>query len=130
MPPLDIKYFERPFARRISEFHPEVIEQIFGMKAAGINPLRRPTPQQLRDWMNAESEVPKKYHEAIFDTVCDLNGPLMRRIRANCGTSIRGLVHLSHETGAFRFQRMYLDQVADIGKEHNDWDHWLARTYH
>ena len=94
---------------------------MIGKYAAGLQP--RPTPAQLRDWMNDEAPIPAEYHTSIADTIAKMDGGDYMVFRQNCGGSIRGIVHLVHETGAFsdRFVH-YLDQYSDIGDQRPRWD--------
>ena len=93
---------------------------MIGKHAAGLRP--RPTAAQLRDWMNDEAPVPAEYHMAISDTFAKMVGIDYMVFRQNSGSSIRGFVHLVHETRSFTDRLVhYLDQYSDIGDQRPRW---------
>lgn len=120
-PPQPLSNFTSEVVVKRTPFNPQRIEWMIGKYAAGLR--TRPTPAQLRDWMNNEAPVPAEYHMAIADTFAKMVGIDYMVFRQNCGASIRGIVHLVHETGAFsdRFVH-YLDQYSDIGDQRPRWD--------
>ena len=76
----------------------------------------RPSAQQLRDWMNEECEIPAEYHPAIRDANAKMDGWDYMMFRQNSGSSIRGLAHLLHASGAF----------SDMGDPRPRWDRGYA----
>ncbi|MYD42607.1 MAG: hypothetical protein F4W90_01790 [Gammaproteobacteria bacterium] len=75
--------------------------------------------------------MPEQYHAAIYDTIAKMDGEDYMVFRQNCGASIRGIVHLVHQTGAFsdRFVH-YLDKFSDIGDQRERWDRGYANIHH
>lgn len=120
-PPLPLKYFTNKAATWIEDFNPGPVNRIFRKHAAGL--MAKPTAEQLRDWMNEESEVPEKYHPAIMDTIAKMRGEEMMTFRENNGSSIRGFAHLVHATQAYTDRVVhYIDQWSDIGDPRPRWD--------
>ena len=95
--------FTSPITNSRSEFNPSIIDLLIDKHAAGIS--NRPKADQIRDWMNARSEVPEEYHEAIRSTIIKLDGYQLILFRRNCGSSVNGLAHLALSTGvdSYRF---------------------------
>lgn len=120
-PPLPITYFTDIRSTRIARFHPDIINSMIRKHAAGIPD--KPTAEQVRDWMNNEEPVPARYHEALYDTIAKMRGHHMIRFRQNCGSSVRGFVHLIHAVGATNDRvSHYLDNWSDIGDARPRWD--------
>ena len=120
-PPRPLAEFTSPHARKRAPFDPAAVRALIDKHAAGIRP--RPTPEQLRDWMNAESPVPEIYSAAIADMIAKMTGIEYMRFRRSCGASVRGLAHLAHETGVLsdRFAH-YLDRWSDGGDRRERFD--------
>lgn len=94
---------------------------MFGHRTGGVGYV--PTPEQMRDWMNEESPVPAEHHPAIRQTLGQLSGLEMVAFVANCGSSVRGMVHLVHECKAYNDRLShFLDQHSDIGDPRPRWD--------
>ena len=120
-PPLPLDQFTSRQARHRSEFNPSVIQRMVDKYAAGLQP--RPTAEQLRNWMNQESEISEDYHPAIRDTIAKMDGWDYMMFRQHCGASIRGMVHLLHATAAFSDRMVhYVDKFSDIGDQRPRWD--------
>lgn len=116
--------FEGIGARQTAPFNPHIINHMFAERAAGVR--HRPTAHQLRDWMTSESEVPDKYHTAIVDTFARMTGLDLMRFRQNNSSSIRGIAHLLHATGAFSHRAVhFVDARSDIG----DQSPWWGKGY-
>ena len=120
-PPQPLANFSSAVVLQQAPFNPIPISWMIEKYAAGLS--SRPTPEQLRDWMNTEAPVPLKYHAAIADTIAKMDGGDYMKFRQNCGASIRGIVHLVHETKSFsdRFVH-YLDNFSDVGDVRPRWD--------
>ena len=124
-PPLSIKYFTDIRCRRKTKFDPGPINFMIRKHAAGIPD--KPTAEQLRDWMNDESPIPDKYQYALHDTIAKMRGHHMIEFRQNCGSSIRGFVHLIHQVGATNDKvSHYVDHWSDIGDPRPRWDRGYA----
>ena len=117
-PPLPIDKFTNENVLRKAEFTPRVVDSLMNKHAAGIRREFRPSATQLRDWMNEESEVPSKYHMAIYDFVGKLNGRMLLQFTHNNGSSIRGFVHLIHQVHSCADHAVhFVDRYSDIGDQ-------------
>ena len=121
VPPLPMDYFTSPLATQARDFEPRRIEQMVNKYAAGVG--NRPTAEQLRNWMNEESDIPEEHWPAIVDTIKEMDGSDYLEFWLSCGASLRGMAHLCHQTKAFsdRFVH-FLDQFSDIGDRRERWD--------
>ena len=117
-PPLPIDKFTNENALRKAVFKPCVVDSLMNKHAAGIRREFRPSAGQLRDWMNNESDVPEKYHMAIYDFVGKLNGRMLLQFTHNNGSSIRGFVHLIHQVHSCADRAVhFVDRYSDIGDQ-------------
>lgn len=73
--------------------------------------------------MNNETPVLVEYDAAITFTIAKMVGNDYTVFRLNCASSIRGILHLAHETGAIsdRFIH-YLDWYSDVSDERPRWN--------
>ena len=124
-PPLPLAQFTTAVATEKVPFRPAPIRRMIGKYAAGLK--ARPSAEQLRDWMNNESPIPAEYHPAIRDTIAKMDGWDYMTFRQNSGSSIRGLVHLIHETQSFSDRIVhYVDTFSDVGDLRPRWDRGYA----
>ena len=116
--PQPIENFTNTRALKKSEFNPDRFQFWIDKHAAGIKHEFRPTPKQLRDWMNNEIPVPHQYHMAIYDFIGKLDGSTLMMFTHNNGASIRGLVHLMHEVRSTADSAVHwVDRYSDIGDQ-------------
>ena len=123
--PLPLSLFSSSNAKTMTKFNPIPIDSLFKKYAAGLR--TKPSAEQLRTWMNNEVSIPPEYHTAIRDVMANMTGEDCMRFRQNSGSSIRGMVHLIHETGSFTDRVVhYVDQYSDIGDQRERWDKGYA----
>lgn len=120
-PPLPLSRFTKPLSTTRAPFNPGIVNSLIRKHAAGLR--IKPTAEQLRHWMNSESDIPAEYHEAICDTMAKMYGYQLLRFSQNNGASIRGFAHLIHQTGAYTDRIVhYIDNFSDIGDPRPRWD--------
>lgn len=99
-------------------FRPNVIDALMRTYAAGLKREFHPSARQLRDWMNDESQIPDKYHMALYDFIGKLNGRDLMRFTHNNGASIRGFVHLIHQVESRADHAVhFVDRYSDTGDQ-------------
>ena len=123
-PPRPMDEFTLDVSNKKNDFKPGLINLFIKKHAAGLR--YKPTAEQLRDWMNEETEIPSQYHEAIRDTIYKMNGVSIIQFRMSCGSSVRGMAHLVHQTKAYSDIFVhYVDSYSDNGDQRE----WFGRGY-
>lgn len=97
--PRPVDEFTLEVSNKKNDFKPGLINLFIKTHAAGLR--HKLTAEQFHDWMNEESEIPSQNHEAIRDAIYKMNGISIIQFRKGCGSSVRGLAHLAHQTKAY-----------------------------